>query len=238
MAGTILITGTSSGIGAGLAAASVATGWQVYGISRRPGPAGLGTTYHHACCDLADTEAVAPALVRLLADVRALDVVVLNAGVLGEVRDLAATPLADLERLMSINVWANKTVLDWLFAGVPVVDQVVAISSGAAVNGNRGWGGYSISKAALNMLVKLYAAERPATHFTALAPGLVDTAMQAYLCGGDVDADRFPSVSALQAARGTAAMPDPGAFAEQFLPLLPRLRDEENGAFVDVRALG
>ena len=41
-----------------------------------------------------------------------------------------------------------------------------------------GWNGYALSKAALNMMMKLYAAERPGTDFSALAPGLVDTAMQ------------------------------------------------------------
>ena len=88
----------------------------------------------------------------------------------------------EMKRVMEINVWANKTVLDWLHNSAVRVDQVVMISSGAAVLGNRGWGGYALSKAALNMLARLYAHEFPQTHLCALAPGIIDTAMMDYLC--------------------------------------------------------
>ena len=78
---------------------------------------------------------------------------------------------------MKINVWSNKVICDWLLKSIPEIYQIVFMSSGAAVNGNRGWGSYSLSKATLNMLAKLYAAEAKQTHFSALAPGLVDTAI-------------------------------------------------------------
>ena len=89
---------------------------------------------------------------------------------LGSLGDMSEAQLDDLKRVMDVNVWSNKTVLDALFARAFPVKQVVTISSGAAVNGNRGWRGYSISKAALNMLTRLYAAENPDTHFCARWP--------------------------------------------------------------------
>src|SRR5690625_6916597 len=70
---------------------------------------------------------------------------------------------------------------------------------------NYGWGGYSLSKEALNNLITLYAEEMPNTHFLSLAPGLVDTDMQEYLCG-EVDSAEFPSVQKLRDARGTDNM--------------------------------
>ncbi|MFW5816506.1 MAG: alcohol dehydrogenase, partial [Wenzhouxiangella sp.] len=108
---------------------------------------------------------------------------------------------------------------------------------GAAVNMNYGWGGYSLSKAALNNLIQLYAHEMTDTHLSALAPGLVDTAMQDYLCG-EVDSEEFPSVQKLKDARGTDHMPDARQAAETILDLLPDLRaNQPSGSFVDIRQL-
>ncbi|MBT5707324.1 MAG: SDR family NAD(P)-dependent oxidoreductase, partial [Verrucomicrobia bacterium] len=115
------------------------------------------------------------------------------------------------------------------------IAQVVAVSSGASVNGNRGWGGYSISKAALNMLVKLYASERQDIHFCALAPGLVDTDMQEHIRTLPDDTP-FPSVARLKEASGTDAMPDPQTAGRSFLETVDRLPGLiESGSFADIR---
>ena len=139
---------------------------------------------------------------------------------------------------MDINVWANKGILDRLHDPGPSPDQIILMSSGAAVNGHRGWGAYSLSKAALNMLAKLYAHEFPESHLTALAPGLVDTGMQDYLCDPQqVDAGRFPSIEKLRLARATGAMPDPAQAGRRIADLVLKLRSGPSGAFVDVRDL-
>ena len=227
------ITGSSSGLGLGLVRRLSQDGWQVYGCSRRgcdlPG-------VHDIRVDLADEAAVAPALDRLLGEPEALELVVLNAGVLGEIRDLSATPLADLQRLMAVNVWANKLVLDWLYAWGRPVAQVVLVSSGAAVLGNRGWGGYALSKATLNMLARLYAHEFDGTHIAALAPGIINTAMMDHLCD-EADAGAFPALERLRQARGTSAMPGPDEAAGRVLSVLPQLRRYPSGSFVDIREI-
>ncbi len=235
MSGSVLITGNSSGLGRGLTEVCLDRGWRVYGVSRR-GCTGLDGDPHDVRVDLADPDAVVPALERLLDGVAALDLAVLNAGVLGPIRDLAATPVATLEEVMRINVWANKRILDWFLERSLPVRRVVLISSGAAVRGHRGWGAYALSKATLNMLTQLYAHEFPDSQLLALAPGYVDTGMQAVLCDpGQTDATRFPSLQRLRAARGTAAMPDPRTAAERILDLLPGLVDRPSGSFVDLR---
>jgi NAD(P)-dependent dehydrogenase (short-subunit alcohol dehydrogenase family) len=149
---------------------------------------------------------------------------------------MADTPLERLKAVMDVNLWANKVVLDALFAGPWEVDQVVAVSSGAAVSGARGWNGYALSKAALNMLVRLYADERAGTHISALAPGLVDTGMQAYIRGLPGDA-RFPTMDRLKRAQGTADMPDPGTAAPRLLAAMQAIRGRKSGDFYDIRAL-
>lgn len=235
----VLITGNSSGFGLGLTEVLMERDAIVWGMSRRGCP--LKSKHDDAIRDrrqdLATLNALDESLEALLSDCLRLDLVVLNAGILGRIQEISNTDVHDLEHMMRINVWANKLILDWLVEQQLPVEQVVAISSGAAVNLSYGWGGYSLSKAALNNLIRLYAHEMPDTHLTSYAPGLIETGMQDYLCD-EVDSDEFPSVQKLKDARGTEAMPAPRDAAERLLDLLGDLRnDHESGSFVDVRDL-
>ncbi|MFG0333691.1 MAG: SDR family NAD(P)-dependent oxidoreductase [Maioricimonas sp. JB049] len=232
----ILITGVSSGIGHALAAEYLARGSRVFGTSRRT-PDGL--TSHEAFrfvpLDLTAFEDVASGFGRLLEGVDELDLVVCNAGILGPFGDLAEQSLDDMKHVLDVNLWANKIVLDAIFQQVDRVRQVVTISSGAAVNGNRGWGGYALSKAALNMLTMLYAAERADTHFCALAPGVVETGMQDYLNGLPGD-ERYPSLDSLRSKRDTADMPSPEELAPRLVDVMQQLPERvRSGQFADIR---
>jgi NAD(P)-dependent dehydrogenase (short-subunit alcohol dehydrogenase family) len=232
----VLITGNSSGLGLGLTETLLQRDAIVWGLSRRGCPLHDDDGLHDRRFDLSNLNTLPEALERLLADCMRLDLVVLNAGILGKIHEISETDVHDLEHMMRINVWSNKVILDWILERQLPVDQVVAISSGAAVNMNYGWGGYSLSKSLLNDLIRLYAHEMPDTHLTALAPGLVDTPMQDYLCE-EVDAGEYPSVQKLKDARGTDEMPDPRAAAERILDVLDTLREGESGRFVDLRSM-
>ncbi|MEN1727777.1 MAG: SDR family NAD(P)-dependent oxidoreductase [Pseudomonadota bacterium] len=235
----VFITGNSSGLGFGLTEALLEQDAIVWGMSRRG--CALKPQYDDALRDrqqdIANLNVLNEGLQRLLSDCLRLDLVVLNAGILGRIQDISATDVHDLEHLMRVNVWSNKMILDWLIEQQIPVRQVVAISSGAAYNMSYGWGGYALSKALLNNLIAMYAHEMPDTHLTAYAPGLVDTAMQDYLCD-EVDSGEYPSVQKLKDARGTDNMPGPRAAADRLLELLEPLRENhESGSFVDVRTI-
>ena len=232
----VMITGNSSGLGLGLTETLLKRDAIVWGMSRRGCPVHDNDGLRDRRFDLSNLNTLPEALERLLSDCLRLDLVVLNAGVLGKIHEISETDVHDLEHMMRINVWSNKVILDWIIERQLPVDQIIAISSGAAVNMNYGWGGYSLSKASLNNLIELYAHEMPDTHLTALAPGLVDTPMQDYLCG-EVDSEEFPSVQKLKDARGTENMPGPAASAEKILDVLDKLRENESGQFVDMRHL-
>jgi NAD(P)-dependent dehydrogenase (short-subunit alcohol dehydrogenase family) len=235
--GKVFITGNSSGLGLGFTQAYLQSGWEVYGLSRRGCPLSHDRL-HDIRCDAGRLDRIADALQQLLGDVETLDLVILNAGILGEIKEMTATSLQELNTIMDINVWSNKVMLDWLIARGILCRQVLLISSGAAVNGSKGWGGYSLSKATLNMLAKLYAPEMPASHLTALAPGLVDTAMQDYLCDPErVDVERFPTLQKLRNARGSDAMPTPDQAAASIIAIVDRLRAHPSGSFLDIRTL-
>ena len=230
-----LITGNSSGLGLGLTRVLLAQKARVYGMSRRGCPeAGVAGDEQ---VDLSDFDATAAAMERLLAEVESLDLVVLNAGLLGHMQRMQDAAMEELRLLMDVNTFANKVILDALLRHEVRVGQIIGISSGAAVSGHAGWSGYSLSKAALNMMMQLYAHEFPEeTAINALAPGLVDTSMQDYLCE-EADRDHFPVLQRLKAARGTADMPDPESAGRAIVDVLTRLRQTTRGSFVDIRQL-
>ncbi len=233
--GRLFITGNSSGLGYALTRHYLEHDWRVYGCSRR-GCEGLGGFLSDMRCDLTDFDAIPVFLEDLLGAADKLDLVILNAGILGEIREIAETPLADIRHIMDSNVWANKVILDWLIHSGLEVAQIIMISSGASVLGNRGWGGYALSKAALNMLAKLYAPEMPDTHVVSLAPGLIDSDMMSYLCE-EADAGKFPALNRLREARNSEAMQTPEEAADNIASVVGQLREFESGSFVDIRQI-
>ncbi len=232
----ILITGVSSGLGHGLARAYLESGAEVFGCSRRQPNDLIDLGLNFCSLDLSEQALGQSKLRAWIKRAAAFDLVVLNAGVLGLIKDMQDCSTEELKATMEVNLWSNKWFLDTCFEGERVISQVVAISSGASQSGSRGWNGYSLSKAALNMLIKLYAGECPSTHFTALAPGLVDTAMQDYLTGLPADA-RYAPIEILKAAKGTEAMPDGYGCAKKLIDIFPKLLRNESGAYADIRKL-
>lgn len=232
----VFITGVSSGLGYGLARFYLERGDVVYGCSRRAPEDLIQKGLRFVEADLSDSASAVSAIGTLLGQAGHLHRVVLNAAKLGTIQDMRDTSLVDIQETMEVNVFANKWLLDLIFASGRKVKQVVAISSGASLSGSRGWNGYSLSKAALNMLIKLYAGERKATHFTSLAPGLVDTAMQDYLTSLPAD-ERYAPLQILKDAKGTEKMPDGETCARRLAEIFPRLLELESGSYADIRKL-
>ena len=229
---TSFITGTNSGIGKALAEAYLEKGATVYGLGRKRKAAIDHRLFHYLSLDLEATETVASGLELFLGEIGEIDIVVFNAGVLGEIREMQDTPLYEIESVMRINVWANKVIIDTLIRmGIPV-KQIVGISSGAAVNASKGWGSYSLSKSALNILLKLYSREMEATHFTALAPGVIDTPMVRHITD-EVDAVRYPSAQRLK----NGPIIHPREAAQRLIEAFEKVKQYESGSFLDVRTM-
>ena len=233
----ILITGTSSGLGYGLAKYYLDEGHIVYGVSRKiKREQKEHPHFRFLLQDISRFREVETNLISFLKEVNSLDLVILNAGMLNEIKDLKETSLAEIKKVMDVNVWANKIIIEALFHKVDKIDQVVAISSGAAVSGSRGWNAYSLSKATLNMLINLYSKEFTETHFCALAPGLIDSKMQDYIY--DLPEEKeYPAVKKLKKAKKTGEMPSVEQAAEINAKAIARLKDYESGSFQDVRSM-
>ena len=230
--GNILITGTSSGLGKALAKTYSETGYEIYGLSRTK-----SNEYNHVECDLEKVYDISYKLSTLLKDIKQIDVIYLNAGVLGDIDYLNKIKLHDIETSFTINTWANKVIIDYMIENNIEVKQVVAISSGASQETYTGWGAYSISKAALNMMMKVYAIENPKIHFLSLSPGPVNTSMQDFICE-EIDGEKFEWKEKFVELRKNAGAPSPENTADKIYGLLPRLKEElESGSFVDIRKL-
>ncbi|WP_295419474.1 SDR family NAD(P)-dependent oxidoreductase [Sulfurovum sp.] len=228
---TILITGVSSGLGEALAKAYLDQGDTVYAIGRTcPKEFDHDPHFFFFPFDLSQTFMIQASIKEFIAK-HSFDLVILNAGILGEIKTLKETETAKIKEVMDLNVWANKELID-LLSTHAYVRQIVGISSGAAVNGSKGWGAYSLSKAALNMLLNVYAKELPEIHFTALAPGVIDTPMVQQIIHY-VNESEFPSARRLK----EGPIQSPKEAAKLLVATFDTLLKYESGSFLDIRTM-
>jgi len=233
----ILITGVSRGLGHGLADYYLEQGYHVYALNRNlPTEFAKHDDFHFVSVDFAQPEGISEALEKLLSGVEELQLVILNAGILNTIKDLSATSMNEVQQVMQINVWANKVLIDQLCSSRRKVNQIVGISSGASQSGTRGWNAYALSKATLNMLIGLYSQEFKNTHFSALAPGLVDTEMQEYICDLLFN-ENYPIVERLKQAKGTDVMPSGKELAPRLDTTFKKLLDMPSGSYADIREI-
>jgi len=229
----VCITGSSHGLGAAFATHFHTCADSVFGLGR----SAVDVPYAYERVDMSDFNALNDSLKSLFSGVHSIELLLLNAGTLGRIEDISACDMAQLKYEMDVNMWSNKVILDFFIAQKIELQQVVAISSGASVNGSLGWNGYSLSKAALNMLIKLYAAELPQTHCCALAPGLVQTQMLDGIIDGDHDTKRYSSVARLKQSRDEGLVLDADATVNLIMRKMPEILAQPSGAFVDIRSL-
>ena len=130
----VLITGHSRGLGEALADIYLGRGDGVFGVSRTPLQREHGSLTQ-VSADLCATATIDAALKLLFTTRDGPDLVFLNAGILGPIAALNDTDVATLQRIMDVNVWANKLILDWLVQRPRRPQQIIAISSGASVSG-------------------------------------------------------------------------------------------------------
>ena len=228
------ITGNSSGFGLGLTETLLDNTTQVFGCSRRGCPI-KHNNLHDQIIDLCDFSQLEKSIHHLLQPIDSLDLVILNAGTLGKIDYMHNTAIEDIKQVMDINVWANKAILDALISWDKPIQQIILMSSGASVLGNKGWNAYALSKASLNMLSKLYAHELPNTQINAVAPGLIATEMTNYLCE-EADDNEFPALKRIREA-SSDFMLTPKEAAQRLLAQTDALKGTPSGDFIDIRQL-
>lgn len=199
-----LVTGASRGIGYAVARQLARDGAHVIAVARTEG--GLtdldddiradGGSATLVPLDLKDVEGIDRLGGAIFERWEKLDILVGNAGLLGTLSPLGHISPKDWDDVMAVNVTANWRLIRALDPLLRASDagRSIFVTSGAAVKLKAYWGIYSVSKAALEALVRTYAAELSQSTATAnlFNPGPVRTQMRAKAMPGE-DPATIPS---------------------------------------------
>jgi NAD(P)-dependent dehydrogenase (short-subunit alcohol dehydrogenase family) len=228
---TAVVTGAGRGFGRAIAAALVAVGTNVVGIARDEGELravrdDLGAGFMSLAADATD-EALAQDVIRQ----HRPSLLVLNAGVAPHMAPIHEQTWESFSRNWHAD---TRHVFTWVRAGLreplPPGSVIVAMSSGAAVNGSPLSGGYAGAKSAVRFIAG-YAAEesrraaldiRLITLIPQLTPatGLGSAAVAAYAARQGIDQDAFaaglqPILTPEQVAKAVVELAqDPGSAPE------------------------
>ena len=192
-----LVTGASRGIGAATALALGKAGAHVVAVARTVGGLeelddSVGTAGGSATLvplDVTDFEGLARLAGALNERYQRLDILVGNAGIAGPSSPLDHITLQDWDEVMKVNVTANWQLICAMDELLRRSDagRAVFLTSGAAHNMRSYRGLYSTSKAALEAVVRTYAAEteRTAVRVNLFNPGPTRTRMRAQVMPGE-----------------------------------------------------
>jgi len=195
---TAIVTGASRGLGLALARALAARGWRL-AIDARGADALEAAREELA--GMTEVVAVAGNVAderhrRSLVDAAGdeIDVVVNNASALGPspLPAVAELPPEALEDVLGVNLVAPMRLLQLALPRMREGGRIVNLTSDAAVEAYEGWGGYGASKAALDQLSRVLAAERPDLRVYAVDPGDMRTRMHQDAFPGEDISDRPP----------------------------------------------
>jgi NAD(P)-dependent dehydrogenase (short-subunit alcohol dehydrogenase family) len=199
-----LVTGASRGIGAAVALELAEAGAHVVAVARTVGGLeelddkikAIGGTTTLVPLDMKDSDGIARLALALQERYGRLDVLVGNAGTLSTPSPLGHIEPKDWDNLIAINLTANWQLIrtmDPLLKASPA-GRAVFMTSGLAAVAKAYFGSYAVSKAALEVLVRTYAAETAQTNLRVnlFSPGQTATRMIKVAFPG-IEADTLPS---------------------------------------------
>ena len=214
-----VITGASRGIGAAVARRFAREGAHVVLVARTVG--GLeevddavqaaGGTATLVPLDLLDFAAIDRLGGTIAERHGRLDILVGNAATLGGLRPMGHFPPDEWDRVFALNVTANWRLIRGFDSLLRASDagRAIFVTSGAARMSVAYWGAYSASKAALESIARIYAAEIAKTNVRVnlLDPGEVRTRMRAEAMPGE-DPMTLPHPDEIAGAFVDLAAPD------------------------------
>ena len=192
-----LVTGASRGIGYATALALAQAGAHVVAVARTVGGLeelddaikALGGTATLVPLDLTDYDGIDRLGAALNERYGKLDVLVGNAGVLGALSPLGHVEPKVWDEVMAVNVTANWRLIRAMDPLLRLSDagRAVLLTSGAAWRAIAYWGPYSVSKAAVELMARIYAAETATTpvRVNIVNPGPIRTRMRAQAMPGE-----------------------------------------------------
>jgi NAD(P)-dependent dehydrogenase (short-subunit alcohol dehydrogenase family) len=219
----VVVTGASQGLGAELAVELASRGAKVVLVAR--GAAKLEEVArrirdakgeaHAFAADMGDKGAPHAIAAAAAALVGPIDVLVHNASTLGPtpLPLLLDTACEDLQRVLDVNLVGPFRLSKVLVGSMALRGRglVVHVTSDASVSGYPTWGAYSVSKAALDQLGRVWAAElaRTDVRFVSIDPGEMNTQMHA---DAMPEADKATLASPADVARRMVDLLERGTF--------------------------
>lgn len=197
---TILITGASRGLGLALARALAQRRWNLIldargaeALEAARAELAQWTQVTAIAGDVSDV-AHRRALVEAVRAQGGLDALVNNASILGPSPQppLLSYPLEVLEHVYRTNVIAPLALIQDAQRALAPNARIINVTSDAGVEPYTGWGGYGSSKAALEQLSAILAAENPQWRVYWVDPGDMRTQMQQEAYPGEDINDRPP----------------------------------------------
>ena len=190
---SVLITGASRGLGRALALEFARAGARVALVARDPIPLrqvvaeieSFGGVAFAIAADMGDKQVIYPILGQAAELAGPVDILINNASTLGAVplRSLLDTDCEDFEHALAVNTIGPFRLAKAALGSMLVRGQglVINISSDAAVEAYPNWGIYSASKAALDHLTRVWAAELAGSGLNMICvdPGEMNTRMHA-----------------------------------------------------------
>ena len=184
-----LVTGASRGIGKGIAAGLAQRGAVVIALSRLAPERGKAAIFDGGgeivpyACNLGEAGVFAPLAEMIATRWGRLDILVSNAAIMGPRVDLKTLTEDDWQEVLAANVTANWRLIKNLGPLMEASDapRAVFLTSGSGSRLAPGRGAYAISKAALDAIVRTWAAEAEGTKLRVMLanPGPMRTDMRA-----------------------------------------------------------
>jgi NAD(P)-dependent dehydrogenase (short-subunit alcohol dehydrogenase family) len=190
-----IVTGASRGLGLALARALDERGWRLV-VDARGGDALAEATGGLGGVTAITGDVADPDHRRALVEVAGgqIDLLVNNASLLGPSPQpaLADYPLDTLREVYEANVFAPLALVQLALPHLSEGAAILDITSDAGVEPYEGWGGYGSSKAALEQLTAILAAEQAGLRIYWVDPGDMRTQMQQEAFPGEDISDRPP----------------------------------------------
>ncbi|MGH2773894.1 MAG: SDR family oxidoreductase [Actinomycetota bacterium] len=204
MSKTAIVTGASRGLGLELARAMAARNWALVVDARHTDPLEAARVELASVTSVVGLagDVVDPVHLSQLVDeagrLGPISAVINNASLLGPSPQppLATYPLSVLREVYEANVFAPLRLMQFALPHLEHGARIINVTSDAGVESYEGWGGYGSSKAALEQLTNIFAAEHPELRVYWVDPGDMRTQMQQEAFPGEDISDRpLPSDS-------------------------------------------
>jgi benzil reductase ((S)-benzoin forming) len=223
-----VLTGYNRGLGLGIATTLLGRGYPVLGLARKQNEAlqrQFPTLLQEIQLDLSipgtcETPQVLEALYGFAAEASCI-LLINNAGMVAPVGPLSAQLPATINQSVQLNI-AAPFILSALLARQLAPSQelrILHVSSGAGRSAYPGWAVYCATKAALDMHAEAVALDRlPGVRICSLAPGVIDTDMQAEI--RQVDETLFPNKPRFQQLKAEGQLTSPNEAGAQLVEFM------------------